>query len=265
MSWVLSNRAKLFFKSLNQQNKSNNLQPNPISPRYWAVVPAAGIGQRMLADRPKQYLPLADGRCVLEQTVLRLLAQPEITAVVVAIAEADPYWKTLAIAQHPRIHGVPGGLERGHSVRNALAYLADGLAGAEDWVLVHDAARPCLHPDDINQLLVRLHGHPVGGLLGVPVQDTMKRTDAQGTVTATVDRQALWHAFTPQMFRLSTLLTALNAALAANVRVTDEASAIEFMGLKPQLIAGRRDNIKITHPQDLALAAFYLQQQTLGA
>lgn len=228
-------------------------------PRYWAVVPAAGIGQRMQADRPKQYLLLGNGWCVLEQTLLRLLEQPWIACIVVALAEQDAYWPVLAGKFQARVQTVVGGVERSDSVLNALNYL-NTVADGQDWVLVHDAARPCVHAQDIQRLQRALKTHSVGGLLGVPVTDTMKQVQA-GTVLATVPRAGLWHAYTPQMFRLQPLRTALLAAKAVQVAVTDEASAMERMGWMPVMIEGRRDNLKITQPQDLALADYYLQQQ----
>ncbi len=229
----------------------------------WAVVPAAGQGARMGAPLPKQYLPLR-GRLLIEHTLERLLSHPRIAGVVVAIAADDEHWPRVAHAHHPRLHTVTGGAERCHSVTNALAWLEarDGAAGrSEDWVLVHDAARPCITHADVDLLLITLTDHPVGGLLGLPVRDTMKRAEADGTVTATVPREGLWHALTPQMFRLGTLRAALDRALARGELVTDESSAVELAGLRPRLVAGRADNIKVTRPEDLVLADLYLRQQ----
>ena len=232
-------------------------------PRHWAVVPAAGVGRRMGAGRPKQYLPLA-GRPVIEHGLARLLAHPRIAGVCVALGAGDPWWPETAYANHPRLFTVTGGAERRDSVANALAVLARrGDPG--DWVLVHDAARPCLRPGDLDRLMGALEGHPVGGLLGVPVHDTMKRTDPDGEVIATVAREHLWHAFTPQMFRLAPLQRALGEAIHAGVPVTDEASAMEWAGARPLMVAGHPDNIKITRPEDLPLAEFYLQRQAAGS
>jgi len=155
---------------------------------------------------------------------------------------------------------VDGGAERSHSVLNALQFMQSNAA-VEDWVLVHDAARPCLRTQDLDALIDQSKGHPVGGLLGVPVRDTMKRTIEGNHVSGTVTREGLWHAYTPQMFRLGTLLQALEQAQAQGLAVTDDASAIELAGMTPLMIEGHDDNIKITRPEDLILAEFYLQQQ----
>lgn len=228
-------------------------------PKAWALVPAAGAGRRMGAGIPKQYLPLLGSR-VLEQSLSRLLAHPGIEAIYLALAPDDTWWPQSPLAADARIRRVAGGAERCHSVRNALAALSE-QAGTDDWVLVHDAARPCLRQADLDLLLTTLADHQVGGLLGQRVRDTMKETDANNLILATPRRDGLWHAFTPQMFRLGPLTQALDAALAAGHLVTDEASAMEYMGHRPLLVEGHDDNIKITRPGDLALAAFYLEQQ----
>jgi 2-C-methyl-D-erythritol 4-phosphate cytidylyltransferase len=155
---------------------------------------------------------------------------------------------------------VSGGAERCDSVINALRGLA-GRADAGDWVLVHDAARPCVRLTDIDRLVEQVTAGAEGGLLGCAVHDTMKRSDEAGIVTETVDRTGLWHAFTPQMFRHGALLDGLTRALAAGVRVTDEASAMEWAGVRPIMVAGHSDNLKITRPEDLALADYLLSRQ----
>ena len=226
--------------------------------RYWSVVPAAGVGRRMGGDLPKQYLPLR-GRPLIEHALLRLLEQPRIERVVVALAESDPWWDALDIASHPSIIRVGGGSERADSVLNGLLALAE-LAAPDDWVLVHDAARPCLHREDLKRLINGLQQHPVGGLLGVPLHDTVKRATADGEVLETLPREQLWRAFTPQMFRYARLRSALERARQKGLAVTDEASAMEQAGLRPLLVEGRADNIKITRPEDLVLAGFYLEQ-----
>lgn len=225
----------------------------------WVVVPAAGVGRRMGADVPKQYLPL-QGRPVIEHTLARLLSCPRVAAVCVAIGEEDGYWGQTAYADHPDVMVVAGGAERRDSVVNALRALA-ARAAPDDWVLVHDAARPCVRPDDIERLVERVTAHGAGGLLGRPVHDTMKRSDAAGSVVETVDRSGLWHAFTPQMFRHGPLLDALTRAIAAGVPVTDEAGAMEWAGLRPLMVEGRADNLKITRAEDLALADYLLSRQ----
>lgn len=222
-----------------------------------AVVPAAGVGSRMQADRPKQYLYI-DGKTVLEHTVERLLSFPNIKQVVVAIAEHDPYFPQLSLATHPNVVRVSGGSERAESVLAALTYIEQQQSS--EWVMVHDAARPCVTLHDLNQLLNTALQHDVGAILATPVRDTMKRADEQQNIAHTVERQALWHALTPQMFRAEPLTKALRSALEQNITITDEASAMEWRGEAPALVQGRADNIKITQPEDLALAEFYLSR-----
>jgi len=219
-------------------------------PRFWAVVPAAGVGARMAADRPKQYLAVA-GRTVLEHTLACFLDHPALLGVVVSLADDDPYWPHLACAADGRIRRAAGGRERADSVLNALQVLQEQGAGDEDWVLVHDAARPNLARSDLDRLLAMLADDPVGGLLAVPARDTLKRAGTDGRVSATLDRSTVWQAFTPQMFRLGMLHRALADCLVAQVVVTDEASAIEWAGQAPRLIEGRGDNLKVTRPEDL--------------
>ncbi|MGL4380111.1 MAG: 2-C-methyl-D-erythritol 4-phosphate cytidylyltransferase [Vibrio sp.] len=222
-----------------------------------AVVPAAGVGSRMQADRPKQYLSLL-GKTVLEHTIDGLLAHPQIDQVVVALSADDPYFSHLALARDPRVIRVDGGQQRADSVLAALDYVCQHQLS--QWVLVHDAARPCVTHADISQLIRLALTHPVGAILAAPVRDTMKRSDHLQQIEHTVDRTALWHALTPQMFRAQALREVLHAALQQQVTITDEASAFEWRGEKPALVTGRADNLKITQPEDLALAEFYLRR-----
>ena len=219
-------------------------------PAFWAVIPAAGVGARMAADRPKQYLQLG-GLTILEHSLLAFLNHPRLRGLVISLAVDDPYWPGLPCAQDSRIVRVAGGKERADSVLNALLHLHASGADDNDWVLVHDAARPNLARSDLDSLLGELANDPVGGLLAVPAKDTLKRADAQGRVTETVDRSQIWQAYTPQMFRLGALHRALADSLVSNVSITDEASAIEWAGQSPRLIEGRADNIKVTRPEDL--------------
>jgi len=221
------------------------------------VVPAAGVGARMQADRPKQYLPLL-GKTVIEHTLQGLLRHPRIRGIVVAISSDDGWWPEIKVETDKPLWVAAGGDERCHSVLSALQALA-ARADARDWVLVHDAARPCLRGTDIDELIHRCQAHPVGGLLAVPVRDTLKRADATRTVLETVDRERLWQAQTPQMFRLGELRAALQQALDAHALVTDEASAMERAGHAPLLVEGHADNLKITHPEDLLLAELFLK------
>ena len=225
-------------------------KPNTGTPAFWVVIPAAGIGTRMQADRPKQYLLLSE-RCIIEHTLDCFLDHPGLKGLVVCLAENDPYWPTLTCATDPRIQLAPGGVERADSVLNGLQVLGQLGATEQDWVLVHDAARPNLSRQDLDLLLTELADDPVGGLLAVPSRDTLKRVRPDGRVLETLDRSHIWQAFTPQMFRFAALQQALSDALAAGAVVTDEASAIELAGQAPRLVEGRADNLKITRPEDL--------------
>ncbi len=225
----------------------------------WVVIPAAGLGTRMAADRPKQYLMLA-GRTVLEHTLACFAEHPRVRGIVLAIALDDPFWPDLVLDVELPVHIVPGGEERAQSVLNALDLLA-ALGQPSDWVLVHDAARPNLARQDLDRLVAEVEQDAVGGILAVPVRDTMKRADGGGRIAHTEPREGLWHALTPQMFRLGLLRDALRRALEAGARVTDEASALEYAGLHPLLVEGRADNIKITRPEDLELAEFFLTRR----
>ncbi|USD65671.1 2-C-methyl-D-erythritol 4-phosphate cytidylyltransferase [Vibrio sp. SCSIO 43136] len=226
------------------------------SKSFTVVVPAAGVGSRMQASVPKQYLTLLD-KTILEHTVERLLSHPRIEQVVVAVSDTDPYFTESPLAQHSQVVRVSGGKERADSVLSGLSYLAENSDNS-DWILVHDAARPCVQLADIDALIEGATSHPVGGILAAPVRDTMKRTNEKVQISQTVDRNNLWHALTPQMFKLQPLKEALEQALEQGVAITDEASALEWKGEQPQIVAGRSDNLKVTQPEDLALAEFYL-------
>ena len=227
--------------------------------KYWAVIPAAGMGARVGAQIPKQYLKIK-GTCILEYVLRRFCQHPRINGVIVALAEKDNYWDEIEVKSHEKILVTKGGAERCHSVLNGINYL-EQYAQEDDWVMVHDAARPCLRAEDIDRLIDKLSGHPVGGLLALQVRDTMKRADADNLITDTVERAGLWHALTPQMFRLTDLKNALESALEQGLIVTDEAQALELNGVSPKLIQGHPDNIKVTYPGDIPLAEFYLGQQ----
>lgn len=228
-------------------------------PPFWVVIPAAGIGSRMRADRPKQYLELA-GRALLEHTLDCFLDHPRLQGLVVSLAADDPFWAALPCAGDPRIVRAEGGAERADSVLGGLLCLAELGAQPDDWVLVHDAARPNLARSDLDRLLAELADDSVGGLLAVPARDTLKRVGADGRVAETVDRSLIWQAYTPQMFRFAALQHALADALVAGVAITDEASAIEWSGQAPKLVEGRADNLKVTRPEDLE----WLRQRWAG-
>jgi 2-C-methyl-D-erythritol 4-phosphate cytidylyltransferase/2-C-methyl-D-erythritol 2,4-cyclodiphosphate synthase len=212
------------------------------------VIPAAGIGRRFGDEVPKQYLPLA-GRSVIEHAIAPFLADRKCAGVVVALAAGDVRFTSLPVAADVRVHRVTGGAERRDSVLAGLEWL-NSTVRADPWVLVHDAARPCVREEDVARLLQAVQRHEDGALLAVRLSDTVKRSDAEGRVEKTVARDALWRAQTPQAFRLSRLL----AAVRCSVSVTDESSAMEAVGAKPALVVGSPENIKITEPQDLVLA-----------
>lgn len=225
-----------------------------------AVVPAAGIGSRMQADRPKQYLTIGS-QTILEHTLQKLATHPDIKRIVVALSPDDEYFYQLPIHEAPWLTIVEGGESRADSVRNALTQLDNN-----DWALVHDAARPCVNSDDISKLIARTGNKDFdGAILATPVRDTMKRAVANSSavpvVKNTENRDHLWHALTPQLFKAGILRQALLAAMDAGIDVTDEASAMEFAGHGVELIDSDPANIKITRPADLPLAHFYLQQK----
>lgn len=208
---------------------------------------------------PKQYLRL-HGRTVVAHAVARLAALPGMQGVLVAVAEDDPFWPDQAAGLPASVQRVAGGAERCHSVLNALDHLAD-RADPADWVLVHDAARPCVGPADLERLVTAVRDHPAGGLLAQRIHDTVKRSAVDADeVMETVDRTGLWRAQTPQMFRLGMLHAALGDALEAGALVTDESSAMERAGHRPLLVEGGAGNIKITRPEDLDLAEFFLDR-----
>lgn len=244
-----------------------------MSARLYAVVPAAGRGTRMGASLPKQYLSV-EGRTVAEHTLSRLLSFARFARVVVAIAPDDPWFAQLPVAADPRLLAGTGGDTRADSVENALAALA-GEAADDDFVLVHDVARPCVRLSDIARLVEAVAAHPAGGLLAHRATDTVKQAGGEQAdpetavpapaVDATLDRNGIWLAATPQMFRYRLLREALAAAREDGVAVTDEAQAVERQGHRPLLVECARDNIKVTLPEDLALAAFWLRRQQEAA
>lgn len=235
-----------------------------MSSAFFAVVPAAGTGNRFGSETPKQYL-LLNGVPLIRQTLHGLLSDARICRIVVVLSPNDARWGADCLPEDAaeRVHVVrTGGATRADSVFNGISELKYKLqVHSQDWVLVHDAARPCLTPSLLGRLLDNLADDPVGGLLAIPVADTLKHADAQTRVSKTVDRRCLWQAQTPQMFRLDTLQQAL--ATADLSQVTDEASAVEQLGLCPKLVPGSMTNLKVTYPEDLALAELILSSTTL--
>ncbi len=232
----------------------------------WAIVPAAGIGKRMQSTIPKQYL-LLNERPVLEHTINLLLQNQHISGLVIALHSDDVYWPNINISSEKPAIQTAGGKERSDSVLNALNELfkQETFNINEDWVMVHDAVRPCVRQQDIDKLVSEVDADTNGGLLALPVRDTMKRQNtgnsAIDTVAETVERENLWHALTPQYFPAHSLKSALERAQQNGQTITDESSAMELAGFSPRLVQGHEDNIKITRPDDLSLASLYLQSQ----
>jgi 2-C-methyl-D-erythritol 4-phosphate cytidylyltransferase len=227
--------------------------------RYFALVPAAGSGSRLGSSTPKQYLPLA-GRPLLQHTLMRLAGHGRIEHVFVVLSPSDANFRTAAWeALDGRVQPLYcGGETRAASVYNGLIAARDAIRD-QDWVLVHDAARPCLSAEALDRLIREVGDDEAGGLLAVPVADTLKRADGDTRVIATERREALWQAQTPQMFRYGFLVEALRRSGPASV--TDEAGAIENLGLKPKLVMGEARNLKVTYPQDLELATLILERE----
>lgn len=233
----------------------------------WVVIPAAGIGSRMESELPKQYIHVA-GKTVIEHTLRCFINHPDVAGIIVALGSDDPYWKQLNIESGDTpIYTVEGGEERSDSVAQALDYLSM-VERADDnmWVMVHDAARPCVSQSDIKAILEIRADEIVGGILATPVRDTMKRGFSDKTlpdecnILNTESRENLWHALTPQLFKLGPLKNALQTCKDKLVVVTDEASAFEALGEHPRLILGGQDNIKVTYPSDIEYADFLLSK-----
>ncbi|MCW9710640.1 2-C-methyl-D-erythritol 4-phosphate cytidylyltransferase [Avibacterium sp. 21-586] len=220
-----------------------------------ALVPAAGIGRRMNADRPKQYLTI-HGKTILEHTLELLLSADKISRIVLAINPNDSYLSEINLLQHPNITLINGGETRAESVLNGLRAIN---TEENAWVMVHDAARPCLTLQELEALASITH--PDGAILAIPAVDTIKRSNPYHLIEKTEDRTEIWLAQTPQFFPLASLKQAIEYALIQQQNITDESSAMELLGFKPQLVMGKTSNIKITHPDDLALAEFYLSQK----
>ena len=225
--------------------------------RLWAVVPAAGSGRRFGGTTPKQYLKLHH-QPIMVHSINRLFALP-LSGCVIAISPDDQLAQTLNYQNPSQLYFVVGGAERMDSVLAGLDFLSD-RAASDDWVLVHDVARPCIAVDSLNKLHETLLGDAVGGILAIPVRDTLKKAQ-DNQILETVSRDHLWQAQTPQMFRFGLLHDALIAAKKQNLQVTDEASAVEFAGFTVKIVEGRMDNIKVTYADDLALASVILQAQ----
>lgn len=224
-------------------------------PKCWAVVPAAGIGERFGASIPKQYSSLHD-KTVFEYALKALIHSPRIDGITIALHANDQHFTSLDLPAKP-VWTVAGGESRAHSVLNALHHL-QVHANKNDFVLVHDAARPCLAETDLNKLLDEVLSHAVGGILATPVSDTLKKVQ-KSMIVDTVNREQLWRALTPQMFRFGLLVDALTYVISNNIKVTDEAQAIEMQGKQPCIVEGDARNIKVTTKNDLQIAELFIK------
>jgi 2-C-methyl-D-erythritol 4-phosphate cytidylyltransferase len=230
-----------------------------MSKKYWAIIPAAGSGTRMNADIPKQYL-VVQGKTILEHTLTPFLNSDLIYKIVIAVAKEDAYWPEIHNRlDQSKILVISGGKERVDSVAQGLAAISD-IAATDDGVLIHDAVRPCIDVMVIHNLIKTLEHHPVGGLFGIPVRDTLKKVNQNTAVIETIPRDQVWQAQTPQLFGYGLLTKAIREAMADNLPITDEASAIEYLGLQPFMVLGTSNNIKITFPEDLD----YLERWLVG-
>ena len=238
--------------------KTMSLKPLQLPHKLWAIIPAAGSGSRFSKTELKQYQMIGQ-KTVLEHTVLRLNQLP-LQGYVLAIGSDDDVAQSLPFSNMERAHFCEGGAERVDSVLNALNYLST-IADADDWVFVHDAARPCVTRDCLLKLIGTAIQSNTGAILAIPVRDTLKRVISAQDIQETVDRSELWQAQTPQIAKLGILKKAIEHALEAQALITDEASALEFVGEKVQVVQGRSDNIKITYPDDLELARLILAAQ----
>lgn len=231
-----------------------------ILPEVVAILPAAGIGKRMQAAYPKQYLTIGQ-KTILEYAVDPLLYHPRIKTIIIVIDLQDNHFQSLTLAHHEKIKVAYGGKQRSYSVMAGLQQV-EKYINPLSWVLVHDAARPCLHNTDLDKLLEVIKYSKTGGILAIPVRDTIKLVGVNpALIDKTLERKNLWYSLTPQIFPFNLLKYCLSGVINKRVEITDEAFALEYYGYKPFLIKGRADNIKITYPEDLALAKFYLMNK----
>ncbi|MBK68950.1 MAG: 2-C-methyl-D-erythritol 4-phosphate cytidylyltransferase [Legionellales bacterium] len=228
--------------------------------RLWVVIPAAGIGKRMGVDIPKQYITVCD-KAIIEHTVEKFTSRNDLQGILVALSNSDQHWSTLELSKNNKITTVTGGEERYKSVYNALCSLKN-KADDDDWILVHDAVRPCITTSEIDQFIADLdHLNGIGGILALPCFETMKKANTNHEIEETIDRKFIWHAQTPQMFRYKKLFLAIEKIMNENIFITDEAMAMELAGYKPILIQGTHSNIKITDQNDLKYLESFLRQE----
>ena len=227
----------------------------------WCIVPAAGIGSRMQSETPKQYFKLHNNKTILDTTIDRLLRSNVIKNIMVVLHPNDKHWIHSTHINKDNVHTCMGGEDRVDSVLNGLRSLKKKVSN-DQWIMVHDAARACVSPDDVDALYHVVEvTEAVGGILALPVYETVKQADMFDNIVKTVDRSDLWLAQTPQLFSYETLMQSIANALKDNVVITDEASAIEYAGFKPILVQGRRSNIKITVSEDIEFADLCLKIQ----
>ena len=229
-------------------------------PKCWAVIPAAGIGERVGSSIPKQYLQIA-GKAILQHAINPFANNSRIVGITVVLHPEDSHFETLELsnAACEKINTVMGGATRAHSVLNALESFKTKIA-KDDFVLVHDAARPCLTNDDLDLLIDACLEHQVGGIIGSRVADTIKRVE-NNSIVETLDRENIWRAYTPQMFKFGLLHEAMQKAFDHNVCITDEASALEYIGYQPCMVEGDARNIKVTTAEDISLAEIFIQEE----
>ena len=226
--------------------------------KYFLVVPASGIGQRMNSTIPKQYIILENGLTILDQCLNTILSNDLISGFIVALDKKDSYFKSSNFAKDPKLISIAtGGKERFNSVLNALNAL-DQNAKPNDWVLVHDAVRPCIRKEDINKLIEEVADDKVGGILANRIVDTVKQKN-NGRLVSTIDRQKLYIAQTPQMFRYAILKDSIEKAIKSNMHITDESEALESLNYSIRIVEGSSSNIKITTQEDIHLANYFLK------
>ena len=236
-----------------------NQQNNPLNtPTIWAIIPAAGLGRRMAVATPKQYLKL-NGKTIVEHSLEQLCRCEKVAGVVVGVAENDEYWDRSGINNDKLLGTYHGGAQRIHTVLKGLEFLSK-WAAKEDWVMVHDAVRPCVGLDDINLLIEQAMQFKCSAILASSVIDTVKKINSQSQIVSTLDRDDLMLALTPQLFPVKLLQQALKSSIDRNILSTDESAAVEMLGEKPLIVKGCRSNIKITTAEDLKIAKLFLNE-----
>ncbi len=230
--------------------------------KYFCIIAAAGVGQRMGSNLPKQYSTIA-GRTLLEWAIDPFLNSPKIERIIVALSKDDCWFAQLAISKNPKITTAVGGAIRYQSVLSALHSLSN-TASNDDWVIVHDAARPNFKLEDLNKLINTVGDHPVGGILGTPLSDSLKKVNFENSIESNIPREGLWRAWAPQIFRYGLLVSSHEKCLNDNYSVTDESSAIHYLGYQSLMVSGRSDNFKVTTPEDFEMMSKLLTSPTIS-